>query len=111
MEQGFATQLPLKTQQGKTPSQRQNHPWGYPNLAVQASAPFASLANLCGEGAYSPNFRSTILKKKKQQQQKKIKIFLPGEVQRNTCTFGAIVSNSYTTPHVRRCKGEAEGGL
>lgn len=60
MEQGFATQLPLKTQQGKTPSQRQNHPWCYPNLPVQAPAPFTSLANLCGEGVHSPNFRSTI---------------------------------------------------
>lgn len=60
MEQGFATQLPLKTQLGKTLSQRQNHPWSYPNLPVQTPAPSASLANLCGEGTYSPNSRSTI---------------------------------------------------
>jgi len=40
-----------------------------------------------------------------------MKIFLSGEVQRNASTFGAVVSNSYTTPHVRRCAGKAEGGF
>lgn len=72
MEQGFATQLPLKTQLGKTLSQRQNHPWGYPNLPVQNQLllhPWQISAWM----APTPQNSDPLFKKKikKQQQQKK----------------------------------------